>query len=154
MKPFKLIASIALPLFAGFLGSLANMASLDTWYETIAKPVFNPPNWVFAPVWTLLFILMGISLYIVWEKNSRHKRTALLLFGVQLLLNILWSALFFGLRNPLAAFIEILALLGAIVLTIILFGRISKPAAYLLVPYLLWVSFAAILNISIVILNL
>jgi tryptophan-rich sensory protein len=128
-------------------------SSIPTWYASLIKPSFNPPNWIFGPVWTTLYLLMGISLYLVWIRGAKKNRTALIWFGSQLALNSIWSILFFGLKSPLSAFIEIIFLWITILITIIYFYKTSKPAAYLLIPYILWVSFAAVLNISIVILN-
>ena len=154
MKNFlRLIISIVICQLAGFLGSIFNIASIPTWYVSLKKPIFNPPNWVFGPVWTILFLLMGISLYLVWSKGFEKNKIALYLFIAQFILNILWSALFFGLRLPLAAFIEIILLWLAILATIITFYRISSAAGLILIPYLLWVSFAAVLNFSIWMLN-
>jgi tryptophan-rich sensory protein len=149
---FRLISSIIICQLAGIIGSIFTVSSVSSWYATLNKPFFNPPSWVFGPVWTLLYLLMGISLYLIWNNKKRTKK-ALLIFGIQLILNSLWSILFFGLQSPLLAFIEIIFLWSAILLSIIYFYRISKVAAYLLVPYILWVSFAAILNLSIFILN-
>ncbi|MFH1511613.1 MAG: TspO/MBR family protein [Candidatus Woesearchaeota archaeon] len=151
----KLIVSIAITNLAGLIGSFFTMDSVRTWYTTVHRPSFNPPNWVFAPVWTTLFILMGISLYLVWSKGvgARRVKIAMTIFGAQLALNILWSILFFGLRSPFYAFIEIIVLWAAIILTIAAFYMVSRPAAYLLIPYVLWVTFAAILNFSIYWLN-
>jgi tryptophan-rich sensory protein len=123
----------------------------------LTKPFFSPPNWVFGPVWTLLFLLMGIALYIIWvikEKKLLEKRFyAISWFKIQFAFNVLWSYLFFGLRNPFLGFIGIIFLWLSIVITIIYFYKINKTAAYLMVPYLLWVSFASLLNFSIMILN-
>ena len=154
-KALKLAVSIIACLLAGFIGGIFTSSSVSTWYETLNKPSFSPPNWVFGPVWTLLYILMGISFYIVWLKSFKEKevKKAAAIFAVQLLLNMLWSILFFGLKSPLAAFIEVVLLWLAICLTILQFSKISKPAAYLLVPYILWVSFASVLNLAIVLLN-
>ena len=154
-KILKLVVSILVCQGAGVVGSLFTSPAIASWYATLEKPSFNPPNWIFAPVWTLLFLLMGIALYFVWnsEIESNKKRIAILIFAVQLVLNIFWSILFFGLQSPLYAFIEIIILWLAILLTIISFYKISKPAAELLLPYILWVSFAAVLNFSILILN-
>ncbi|MFH2020421.1 MAG: DUF1295 domain-containing protein [archaeon] len=143
--------SILLCLSAGFFGSFFTFTSIGSWYSTLNKPFFNPPNWLFGPVWTTLYILIGISLYIA-IKNGADKK-AIIVFGVQLALNTLWSILFFGLRNPLVAFIEIIILWITILINIILFKKFSKSAAYFLIPYLLWVSFAAVLNFFIVALN-
>ena len=155
MKITKLISSILICQLAGIIGSVFTSSSVSTWYAALQKPSFNPPNWVFSPVWITLFVLMGISLYLIWDKGikSKYSKIAVIIFGAQLVLNILWSVLFFGLRSPLSAFIEIIFLWTAILVTIIYFFKISKPAAYLLIPYILWVSFAVILNYSILILN-
>ena len=156
----RLIIAILGVEFAGIVGSLFTAPAIDGWYRNIVKPVLNPPAWVFGPVWTTLFALMGISVFLLWSSyaaSSKDKQTAtkiaLVLFGVQLALNTLWSMIFFGLRSPGAALIEIVFLWFAIVATMIAFARISKPAAWLLVPYILWVSFAAYLNYAIWILN-
>lgn len=130
-------------------------SAIPTWYATLNKPVFGPPNYLFAPVWTLLYILMGISLYLVWKKGLKTKivSDALYLFGIQLILNAIWSPVFFGAKNILLALIIIIAMWIYIVKTISIFGKINKTAAYLLYPYIAWVSFAAILNFSIWLLN-
>ena len=151
----RLVIAIVICNLAGFIGSFFTVTSAGSWYSSIQKPVFNPPNWVFAPVWTLLFILMGISLYFIWEAGLKKKKVKipLVFFGIQLILNMLWSVFFFGLQNPLLAFIEIVILWIFILLTIIRFFKVSRTAAYLLVPYILWVGFAAVLNFSIFLLN-
>lgn len=152
----KLSISLVVCQLAGGLGALFTTAQIPLWYATLAKPALNPPSWVFGPVWTILYALMGIALYLVWS-NRRVlppvRRTAILIFVAQLALNTLWSILFFGLNNPLAALFNVVALWVAILATIIAFRRISLPASYLLLPYLLWVSFASYLNLAIVILN-
>ena len=148
----KLAGAIVICQLAGIIGSFFTSSSVSDWYPTLSKPAFNPPSWVFAPVWATIFLLMGVSLYLVWT-SKKPKRTALILFYSQLVLNILWSVLFFGLRSPLFAAIEIVVLWAAILATMIYFNRISKPAAYLLLPYILWVSFAAILNMTIAMMN-
>ena len=153
-KIFKLIISILIPLAIGFVGSFFTSSSVDNWYQTIAKPQFNPPNFVFAPVWTILFILIGLSFYFVWTKNfAKQKNKAIGIFSIQLFLNLLWSLLFFGLQNPLFGFLDIVLLEIVIIFNIKIFYKINKISAYLLIPYLIWVSFALILNASIVILN-
>jgi len=154
-KILKLIISILICQGAGAIGSLFTSPAISTWYATIQKPSFNPPNWIFAPVWILLFLLMGLSLYLIWSNGFKRKGTkiAISIFFVQLILNILWSILFFGLQSPLFAFIEIIILWFAILLTIISFYKVSKIAAYLLMPYIIWVSFASVLNFSILIIN-
>lgn len=155
MNYLKLLASLGLCFFVAFAGSYVTTPNIDTWYATLNKPFFNPPNWIFGPVWTLLYALMGISLYLVWNKNKYTKKDklALLVFCIQLFLNFFWSFSFFGLEMPLLAFFVILAMWVAIFYTIVLFKKINKTAAYLLIPYLLWVSFATLLNLFIVILN-
>lgn len=144
----KLVTSIIICLLAGYIGSFFTSPSIPTWYANLEKPSFNPPDWVFAPVWTALFVLMGISAYLVWHKGVQNKdvRISLFIFGVQLMLNVLWSFLFFRLQSPFYAFVEIIILWAAIALTILNFHRISRTAGLLLLPYILWVSFAAILN--------
>ena len=143
---------LAATLAAGFIGS---QFPPDAWYAALAKPDWNPPNSVFGPVWTTLYVLMGISAWLVWRKRGFDgARTALLLFGVQLLLNALWSWLFFGLHAPGLAFAEMLLLWLVILATLLSFRKISPLAGWLLVPYLLWVSFAAVLNLQIWRLNM
>lgn len=150
----KFIISILIPLMIGFIGSLFTSKSVDTWYATLKKPSFNPPNWVFAPVWTLLFVLIGLSFYFVWIKNfNKYNKTALLVYSIQLFLNLMWSWLFFYLQSPLMALVEIFVLWLVIFVNIIVFYKISKKAGFLLVPYLLWVTFAIILNLNIFISN-
>lgn len=149
----KLIVSIVLPLCIGFLGSALTFPSISTWYVTLNKPFFSPPNYVFGPVWTVLYILMGISLYLLWTAKKKEKNKAIKLFLIQLVLNLFWSVIFFGLHNVQLAFFEIMALWIFILLAIRQSLLISKPAAYLLYPYIVWVSFASILNLFIVILN-
>lgn len=147
----KLIASIGICLAIGLIAGLFTSNSVSTWYSNLNKPSFNPPNWIFGPVWTILYILMGISLYFVWVKPT--SKIAITFFIIQLALNFLWSILFFSLKNPLLAFIDILLLLIMIILTMIQFYPISRTSALLFIPYLLWVSFATILNFSIYYLN-
>ncbi len=144
----KLIFSIGLCLGTGILGSLFTASSIPTWYIALNKPWFSPPNWVFGPAWTILYVLMGISLYLVWRKKKVPS-----IFWIQLVLNTLWSIIFFGLKNPVLALIEVIALWIAIVFTIKSFYKINKLSAYLLYPYLAWVSFATFLNLFIIILN-
>ena len=142
-------------LLIGFLSGFATQSSVGTWYATLNKPGFNPPNWIFAPVWTFLYITMGISAGLVWAKGFYHiwVKTALYYFGFQLLFNALWSIVFFGLREPFWALMVIVILIILILATIKWFRIVSKPAAYLLLPYLLWVCFAMVLNFNIWILN-
>ena len=151
----RIIAAVIICLLVGALSGFATQSSVDTWYATLNKPSFNPPNWIFAPVWTTLYILMGVAAGIVWGHGYYHKwvKTALYFFGFQLLFNASWSIVFFGLQRPLPALLILIILLGLIILTIRRFKIISKTAAYLLIPYLLWVIFAGILNFKIVQLN-
>jgi tryptophan-rich sensory protein len=142
------ITAILIVELIGNIGTIFTLPAITTWYTTLSKPAFNPPNWVFGPVWTILYALMGIAAYLVWERRTRNKQAdaALEVFGAQLALNILWSLSFFGLHSPLYGLVVIVLLLAAIALTMIRFYKISKTAAYLLVPYLLWVAFASVLN--------
>lgn len=148
-----LILSIGVCLSAGILGSFFTVSSIPTWYVTLNKPVFSPPNWVFGPVWTLLYIMIGVSFYLIWVSKVKNKQRAIHLFLIQLILNALWSIIFFGMKNPVLALVDIVVLWVVIVLTIKSFHKINKLAAKLLYPYIAWVSFAAILNLYIVILN-
>ncbi|MFA5141861.1 MAG: TspO/MBR family protein [Candidatus Woesearchaeota archaeon] len=148
-----LIISLLIPQLAGGLGALFTTPMIPTWYSTLIKPSFNPPSWIFGPVWTTLFLLMGYSLYLILLSKSKDKNKAIVIFTIQLALNVFWSILFFGQQCPKCAFIEVIALWISIVATIIAFRKISKTAAYLLIPYLFWVSFAAILNYYLMILN-
>ena len=135
----------------GFLSSVVTQSSVNGWYMTLNKPSFNPPNWIFAPVWTALYILMGISAGWVWAKGFHHKwvKTGLYHFGFQLLLNGLWSIVFFGLKQPFWGLLVILTLLVVLILTIKWFKVVSKVATILLIPYLLWICFATLLNYKI-----
>lgn len=155
-KYLKIIYCVAICLAVGYLSSNVTQSSIKTWYPTIEKPIFNPPNWVFAPVWTMLFIMMGIAAGIVWNKLESNKelvKKGLLFFTVQLLLNALWSYLFFGLNNILLALIEIILLWLIIYETYYIFKQVDKKAGYLLIPYLAWVGFATILTGTIYWLN-
>lgn len=147
----KLVIALVSAQMAGLVGSLFTVPSIPTWYAGLAKPDFAPPNWIFAPVWTTLFLLMGIALFLVWRKGSEKKgvKIGLVLFVIQLALNVLWSTIFFGLRNPGGALVEIVFLWFAILATMIAFKKVSRPAGLLLLPYLLWVMFAAYLNYAI-----
>ncbi|MFC1911931.1 TspO/MBR family protein [Chloroflexota bacterium] len=152
---FKLLISIIVCQCAGIIGSIFTTPAISTWYVTLQKPVFTPPNWLFAPAWVTLYLLMGVAASIIWHKGlgDRKARLALIIFLVQLVLNVLWSVVFFGLESPLFGMMTILVLWMAILLTILHFFKISTPAGVLLLPYIGWVTFAAILNISIFILN-
>lgn len=142
---------VGICLGVGFLSSFATQSSVNDWFVTLNKPDFNPPSWLFAPVWTVLYIMMGISAGIVWAKGFYHLwvKTALYHFGFQLLLNAAWSIVFFGFKQPFWGLVVIITLLCLIVLTIRWFRIVSKTAAWLLIPYMLWVFFATILNYKI-----
>ena len=152
---FKLVIAIVISELAGIIGSVFTTPSIAGWYATLVRPALNPPAWVFGPVWTTLFALMGIAAFLVWKKGleRRDVKIALGIFIGQLVLNTLRSIIFFGLHSPAGAFVEIIFLWLAILATIIAFAKISKPAAWLLLPYILWVSFAGYLNLMIWILN-
>lgn len=147
----KLIISITVPLLAGFIGSYFTMPAIPSWYAELTKPNLNPPNWIFAPVWTTLYILMGISFFMIWQKGRHNLQ--MVVFGAQIILNTTWSFFFFGMQRLDVAFLNIVLLWIMIVLTIVLFFRVSKIAAYLLIPYIIWVSFASYLNLAIWMLN-
>lgn len=150
----KLIFSIVICQLAGVIGSIFTASSVLDWYIYLNKPSFNPPSFVFAPVWTLIYILMGIAVYLVWTSDKRRSILSFVIFDIQLTLNALWSILFFGFRNPFIAFIDIILLWIFIILTIWQFAKVNKKASYLLIPYIAWVSFAVILNYSIWQLNI
>ena len=151
-----IIVSCVVCLSVGYLGSKSTTSeNMSGWYASLNKPSFNPPGWIFGPVWTILYIMMGISFALVFNKGIGQKAVliAVICFVVQLILNGIWSPVFFGLQKPFEAFLIIIALWLAIIVTIWKFYGVSKPAAALLIPYLIWVSFASILNASIWILN-
>ena len=151
----KLAISIVVCQVTGFIGSVFTLPSIPTWYTTLKKPSFTPPNWLFGPIWTTLYVLMGISVFLIWSrelKDSQVKKS-LSIFFIQLIVNVLWSIAFFGFRSPSTGFIIIIILWVSILFTIIKFYRISKTAGFLLIPYIIWVSLAAILNLTIFILN-
>jgi tryptophan-rich sensory protein len=175
---WKLVVSLAIPLLAGWIGSLVTMPAIGSWYVTLVKPALNPPSWIFGPVWTLLYILMGVSLFIVWKNgwivqnqllSSRNKGwnpwtrrfwsgdwqkgNIITIFRIQLVLNVVWPVIFFGWHQPGLAFFEIIALWFSILYTIVNFYRVSKTAAWLLLPYIFWVTFAGYLNLAIWMVN-
>ncbi|MDI6644309.1 MAG: tryptophan-rich sensory protein [Methanobacteriaceae archaeon] len=151
----KLIAALGLTLITGFIGSLATAEPLTTWYVTLNKPYWTPPNWAFGPIWTILYILIGIAAYLVWREGLKRKdvKIALSVFALQLILNLLWSVIFFGFKSIYGGLIEIIILWITILINLILFYRISKWAGILFIPYLAWVTIASFLNYSIYILN-
>ncbi|MFA6099321.1 MAG: TspO/MBR family protein [Patescibacteria group bacterium] len=175
---FTFLIFLLIPQLFALIGAYFTTPAISGWYATLIKSPLNPPSWVFAPVWTILFLLMGVAAYLVWmkrktngfppsalnlrgndktenrmdprvRKDDKRIKIALAIFGVQLVLNTLWSILFFGMHSPGMALVEIFFLWLAILATVITFYRVSKPASYLLLPYLFWVSFAMILNYSI-----
>lgn len=151
----RLLISLLTVFVTGAVGSYITFTSVSTWYPMLVKPSFNPPSWLFGPVWTVLYILMAIACSLVWNSKTKgnKKKPALIFFFTQIILNAGWSLLFFGLRSPIMAFLEIIILWAAIFITIKQFNTIHKTAALLMIPYLLWTTFAAILNGSIVLLN-
>jgi tryptophan-rich sensory protein len=146
----KLVISVALPLAVGGLSGYATARGVSTWYPTLVKPSFNPPAWVFGPVWTVLYIMMGVAAFLVWRRgfDADGVRIALGVFAVQVALNGVWSILFFGMHEPGWALVEILVLWMAIGTTVFLFWRVAPSAGVLLLPYWMWVSFATLLNAS------
>jgi len=151
IKIIKLSGAVLMSLAAGAIGSAFTVTGINSWYQYLVKPSFNPPNWVFGPVWTTLYILMGISLYLIWKDGLKKDfvKNSFLLFILNLVLNSFWSIAFFGMQNPALAFIVIILLWLVILGLIIRFYKINKLASYLLIPYILWVSFASVLNFSI-----
>lgn len=152
----RLIVSILVCQSAGIFGSIFTVSAIPGWYAGLEKPFFNPPNWIFGPVWLALYTLMGISLFLVWKRGFEKAdvRLSVKIFGLHLFLNALWSFLFFGLENLLTGLIGIIFVLMTLLFTMMIFHRVSRNAALILIPYLAWVSFATILNFSIWMLNL
>ncbi len=149
-NPYQLVGAVALSLGAGVIGSLATTPAIPTWYAALEKPFFNPPNWVFAPVWTTLYFLMGVSLYLIMQaKQSPRRVQTIRLFAAQLALNALWSLVFFGAKEPGAALLVIAILFAVLVELIRQTAHLDRRAAWLLAPYLIWVSFASVLNLAI-----
>ncbi|MGB9200662.1 TspO/MBR family protein [Methanobacterium sp.] len=150
-----LVGSILIPLIIGYLGSIVTLPQISTWYSTLSKPWWSPPNWLFGPIWTTLYVLMGIALFLVWREGIHRKdvRFAILIFGVQLVLSLVWSVVFFSLHALFGSFVIVMLLWLAILANIIAFLIISKWAGLLLVPYIIWVSIASYLNYSVYLLN-
>ena len=151
-KIFRILVVVVTCLVVGYFSGTVTRSAITTWYPTLVKPSFNPPNWIFAPVWSMLYVMMGVAAGLVWNRMELEKdavKKALVFFAIQLALNALWSFLFFGLKNPMLAGLEIVILWLMIYETYTKFVKINKIAGYLLVPYLLWVSFPAVLNASI-----
>jgi translocator protein len=151
----RLFVCVGAVLLASSIGSFATVRAIPTWYKGLAKPSFNPPEWLFGPAWTVLYLMMAVAAWLIWKQGigAAGVKLALVVFLAQLILNSLWSILFFGLRSPRAGLVEIVVLWLAILVTIILFFRVSVPAGVMLLPYIAWVSFAAILNAAILRLN-
>jgi tryptophan-rich sensory protein len=151
----RLICSVSMCLLMGFLGSFVTRSSITTWYAQLSRPSFTPPNWTFGVVWPLLYMMMGISAFIIWNKglDKRIVKVALGIFALQLILNGLWTPIFFGLHLIGLALVEIIILWATILITILTFWKVSKTAALLLLPYILWVSFAVVLNTALFLLN-
>lgn len=147
----KFIISIFTPLFVGGLSGFFTANSIAGWYATLQKPSFNPPNWIFGPVWTILYIMMGIALFVIWKSEAEPvlKKQALILFAIQLAVNFCWSLLFFYCESPGWALLDIIVMWVLILMTIFSFAKISSFAAWMLVPYISWVSFAMLLNFAI-----
>ncbi len=151
----KLVISLVACQCAGLIGSVFTTPAIPTWYAALEKPFFTPPNWLFAPAWVTLYVLMAVAAFLVWRRglSAEGVKPALVIFLVQLVINAFWSVAFFGLKSPVAGAVVIIVLWVAILFTIIRFFRLSAAAGSLLLPYILWVSFAAALNISLWILN-
>lgn len=145
----KLIISLILPQVAGGTGAYFTITSIESWYQTINKPSFNPPGWLFGPVWTTLYILMGIACYLIWKSNHPQKKPLLILYFAQLGLNALWSPAFFGMESSVLGLVVIIPLWVLIFLSVKKFKLINSWASWLMIPYLAWVSFATVLNFSI-----
>jgi len=148
---WKLVFSILICESTGIVSSLISQAAMNSWFAALAKPSWNPPSYLFAPVWTSLYLLMAIALWLVWKSSAPHlqKKRALSLFAIQLFLNFWWSIIFFKFHSPLFAFVDIVLMNIFIILTIFNFATISRLAAWLLVPYISWVFFASLLNYTI-----
>ncbi|BAI62426.1 putative tryptophan-rich sensory protein [Methanocella paludicola SANAE] len=150
----KLVAALAASFLAALIGSVFTIPSITTWYASLNKPFFTPPDWLFGPAWTILYLLMAIALFLVWRlPQSKQRDSAIAVYAAQLIMNVLWSVGFFGFHNILLGVALILLLLALIVLTTYEFYGLSKPAAYAMVPYILWVSFATCLNVAVFLLN-
>jgi len=152
----KFIVSILIVFLTGAVGTVFTLKEITTWYVNIPKPAWTPPNWAFGPIWTTLYVLIGISLFLVWREGLGRKevKIAIVVFAVQLLLNLVWSLIFFGTHNIAGGLVMVIMLWISILINIIIFYRISKPAGLILVPYIIWVSIAAYLNYSVYLLTI
>lgn len=153
MNLLRLILSIALVLLIGLAGSYFTAQSVKTWYPELKKPFFTPPDWLFAPAWTTLYILIGLALYVCWQNSFWNDSKLKIFFFLQLALNFLWSPLFFALKSPLFGFIDVLALDFAVIATVALMLKHSKVATILMLPYLCWILFATVLNFAVLLMN-
>ncbi len=150
----RLILSLGVCLLAAIIGTIFTAPAISTWYASLNKPFFNPPDWVFAPVWTILYILMGLALFLIWRAPKvKHTNEALMLFGAQLIFNIIWSIVFFGFKSLPGSVLAIILLLLLLLLTTARFYTVDRRAAYLLIPYVIWVAFATVLNIAVFLMN-
>lgn len=154
-NPIAFIINIAIPLSFGAIGAFFTASSVKTWYVTLAKPSFNPPNTIFAPVWTTLYIIIGIAAYLIWQKRHtiKHFPRTIAIYFIQLILNLMWSFIFFYAHQIGVALVEIIFLLLIIIVNAVLFYKIDKIAGLLFIPYILWVGFATVLTYNIFILN-
>jgi benzodiazapine receptor len=148
-NPLKLIISLAIPQLVGGLGAIFTASSVRSWYQTLDKPSWNPPDWLFGPAWTILYVLMGIACFLIWKSNSPDKKRLLTFYGLQLFINGIWSPAFFGLQNPLLGLVIIIPLWALILVCVLQFRKASEAASFLMIPYLLWVTFATSLNAAI-----
>lgn len=153
MNFLRLLTSIAVLMVLGIAGSFFTAQSLESWYVKLNKPFFTPPNWLFAPAWTTLYLLIGLTLYLCWENRFWDDKKLKFAFFLQLILNFLWSPLFFGLRSPILGLFDILALDIAVIATIFLLSKHSKTTTLLMLPYLAWILFASVLNLFVFLLN-
>ena len=151
----KLVGSIAACEAAGGIGAIFTTPAISTWYAALEKPAFTPPNAVFAPVWLTLYLLMGIAIFLIWRKglNTEGVKPAFIIFWVQLIINIIWSVVFFGFESISGGLIVIILLLIAVIITIVQFFKVSRPAGGLLIPYIVWLGIATSLNVGVLILN-
>ncbi|MGB7969579.1 MAG: TspO/MBR family protein [Methanobacterium sp.] len=151
----KLIVSILVVFLAGAVGTVYTLKQITTWYVSLIKPSWTPPNWAFGPIWSTLYVLMGISLFLVWREGLERKdvKIAILVFAVQLVINVLWSLVFFASHNIIGGLVMVIVLWISVLITILVFYRISKPAALILIPYLIWVTIAGYLNYTVFLLN-
>jgi len=151
----KLIISIIIVFLAGAVGTVSTLPQITTWYAALPKPAWTPPNWAFGPVWSTLYVLMGIALFLVWRQglNKKIVRYAILIFAAQLVINVIWSLVFFGTHNIFGGLIMVIILWIAILVNIIVFYMVTKPAGLILIPYLVWVTIAGYLNYSVYFLN-